>query len=439
VRLSRFVKVYGDVRPGEHVLYDVIADRYAGVDDRTLQAIERWRHELPAPGEEAEAAKTFAELGFLVNGDEADEARLAASMKRAGEGMPGTAHVTVLTTLACNLACTYCMQKDHPQTGHMSAEVEAASLEWIENVAVRPGTQKLEILYIGGEPLTRKDFILRTAERLSRSVRQRGVAFTWEIITNGVLLDVAFAQAMVAFGPGLIKVTLDGDRETHDANRIYRDGRGSFEKILANLAAVARACPEVRVNVGGNFRPGQERSFERLLDRLEAEGLRGRIGSIRFTPVLESAGCGAGCGTSQRGESFVQLGRKAAERGLSRLPTGSIDEVNPCALHWEQPSVIDPNGRLYKCFAVAGRPEMAVGDVRGGPGRVDPINAARPWGECRDCAFQPVCLGGCVGGHYATQGVIDVVCERPQLEERFREQVVRRYLEEFSAVPDQAA
>src|SRR2546430_13692275 len=36
--LSRFVVAYENVRPGEHVLYSVLEDRYAGIDDATLRA-----------------------------------------------------------------------------------------------------------------------------------------------------------------------------------------------------------------------------------------------------------------------------------------------------------------------------------------------------------------------------------------------------------------
>ena len=42
MRLSRFVVRYTDVRPGEHVLYSVLEDRYVGIDEPTLRAIEAW-------------------------------------------------------------------------------------------------------------------------------------------------------------------------------------------------------------------------------------------------------------------------------------------------------------------------------------------------------------------------------------------------------------
>jgi uncharacterized protein len=431
VRLSRFVITYGHVLPGEHVLYDVASDRYVGVDDRALQAIGRWGEAPPASGEEAECARALKELGILVADEAADRARLAAAERRAAEGEPGTAYVTILTTLACNLACTYCIQKDHPQSGHMDAATEEATVAWVLRTAAASGASRLVVHYIGGEPLLRKDFILRTARRFAAETSALGLGFGWEITTNGLFLDLPFARAMEAFGPGLVKVSVDGDRETHDAARVHRDGRGTFDAVLAAVQAVALGCPGIRVGLAGNFRAGQEASFERLLERLERDGLAGRLEWIRFKPVIEDGGCGSGCGTREASESLVQLGRRAAERGLSRREAGGVDDLSPCELHWDQAWIVDPDGLVYKCFAVAGRPEMSVGSVRQGVLRQAPLVAARPWDACGDCPFVPVCMGGCIGGRFVAEGRVGVICDRAAFERRFREEITRRYLEEF--------
>jgi len=39
MQLSRFVVAYQDVRPGEHVLYSVLTDRYAGIDAATQERV----------------------------------------------------------------------------------------------------------------------------------------------------------------------------------------------------------------------------------------------------------------------------------------------------------------------------------------------------------------------------------------------------------------
>ena len=45
-------------------------------------------------------------------------------------------------------------------------EVEEAALAWIERAAAGCGASRLVVHYIGGEPLTRKDYVLRTARHL---------------------------------------------------------------------------------------------------------------------------------------------------------------------------------------------------------------------------------------------------------------------------------
>ncbi|HEU4384426.1 MAG TPA: radical SAM protein [Anaeromyxobacteraceae bacterium] len=444
--LSRFVVAFREAAPGEHVLYDVLGDRFVGVDDGLLSSIERWKAEPPAAGAEAEAHAALAEMGFLVADEAADQARLSESWRRSAEGMPGAMYVTWLPTLACNLACSYCFQKDHPATGHMSAEAEAATLEYVLRRVDEAGTRKLVVHYIGGEPLTRKDLVLRSAEALSKAMAARGGSFGWELTTNGIGLAPEFVNALLALGEGSVKVTLDGDQETHDAARVYRSGQGTFEQVFSAMAAVAKNCPGVTLRVGGNFVAGQEASYERLLQRMEDAGLRGLLGRVRFKPVVDTdsaQGACAGCASAtQEAETLVEIGRSVQRRGLARTPLSFVDSVSLCELHWDNAFVVDPAGRLYKCLEVAGRPEMAIGDVWTGIGRADPLTAARPWEKhapCRTCAYLPVCGGGCLGGRYLQSGHAgEVFCRIESFEKSFREEIVSRYLAEFHADEEKA-
>jgi uncharacterized protein len=181
---------------------------------------------------------------------------------------------------------------------------------------------------------------------------------------------------------------------------------------------------------------GDEASFARLLDRLLAEGLQGRLEWVRFKPAIRTAACGTSCGDGPAPDSLVQLSRKGDRTGLARTQgAGGIDSLGACELHWENAFIIDPRGRVYRCFAVAGRPEMAVGDVWKGVERPAPLTEGRPWRSnegCRSCPFVPVCFGGCLGGAYlATGRTGEVLCRREYFDKAFREEVVSRYLAEF--------
>jgi uncharacterized protein len=461
MQLSRFVVAYRSVRPAEHVLYSVLSDRYLGVDAATLDGIDRWSRGL-SPGNSAErdTQDALLEDGFLVHDRAEDDERLREYLDRASDGVPGQMHVTLMPTLACNLACDYCFQKEHPAFGKMHAQTEDATVEWILRAIDERKLRTLHVHYFGGEPLTRKDFLLRTAEILSSAMAARGGTFEWSCTTNGIGLTPEFAQRMRNFGDGIFKVTLDGDRETHDRMRTYRDGRGSFDQIFANVVACASV---VRIRVGGNFLPDQQASFEKLLDRLDSAGLRGKLESVRFKPIIDTqrkkASC-TGCDGHAETTTLVQLNRSIERRGLGPREhrEETLEEMlGPCELHWKNNYTIDPDGRVYKCPAVAGIPGMEVASVvareepaaAASPGaeagprpvagaeKVAPLLVLRPWQKCGDCPYLPVCMGGCLGGKYLKTGRTDeVACKLEAFEASFREAVTKRYLAEFGSTEE---
>jgi uncharacterized protein len=296
----------------------------------------------------------------------------------------------------------------------------------------------LHLHYFGGEPLTRKPFLLHTAEVLHSAMRARAGRFEWSITTNGIGLDLPFVRGMQQFGDGSIKVTLDGDKETHDAARVWRSGKGTFDEIFANVAALA---PHVRLRIGGNFLPHQVESYERLLARLDSAGITPLLEAVRFKPVIDvTRGAAATCTSCADGKeevrALVQINRAVASRRLGPHMGETLEGMlGPCELHWKNSYTIDPEGHVYKCPAVAGRPEMAVTSVRGEglAEKIAPLVALRPWEQCGDCPYLPVCVGGCLGGKFLKTGRTDqVACKKESFAANFRESVTKRYLEEFA-------
>jgi uncharacterized protein len=438
MQTSRFVVTWRDAQPGEHILYSVLSDRYLGVDDATLEAIARWSGGAAPDGEaEVDTATLLLEEGFLVDSRSVDDERLRDHLDRAAGGIPNTLYVTLLPTLACNIACTYCFQKDSPAFTRMDSKSETASVGWILGQAEASGCRKLIVHYFGGEPLTRKDFLLRTAAAFRTGMVALGGEFEWEITTNGIHLDLEFVLRLKEFGSGSVKVTLDGDKETHDQVRVYRDGRPTFDTIFSNLMAAADHIP---IRVGGNFRAGQADSYQRLLERMTTAGVISKLEGVRFKPVVDTSrapnGTCTGCSHADPRETqaLVQINRAVEKHWPGAGERQSLDDMlGPCELHWNNSYVIDPEGDLYKCPAVAGRKEMAVGSVHTGRTReVAPLLEFRPWEQCGDCAYMPVCVGGCLGGAYLKTGRLDqVFCQKEAFEVTFREAISRQYLNEL--------
>ena len=192
--------------------------------------------------------------------------------------------------------------------------------------------------------------------------------------------------------------------------------------------------------MGGNFLPDQAASFEKLLDRIERAGVADLLQGVKFKPIVDTqrreTGTCTTCSAKQETQTLVQL-NKSIERRKMAAPSMNGETLEgllgPCELHQRNSYTIDPEGNVYKCPAVAGLPELAVAQVASrAEEKIAPLIELRPWEQCGDCAYLPVCVGGCLGGKYLKTGRRDqVACQKEMFEQSFRETVVRRYLAEF--------
>jgi len=100
---------------------------------------------------------------------------------------------------------------------------------------------------------------------------------------NGLLLTPDVVDRMLPFGLNGIKITLDGDRDTHNRMRPLRGGQGTFDRIVENIRQVAGRC---RIAIGGNFDESSVDSFPALLDFLKAQDFGDQLIKVNFKPVI---------------------------------------------------------------------------------------------------------------------------------------------------------
>src|SRR5262249_58128496 len=93
---------------------------------------------------------------------------------------------------------------------------------------------KAVLAFLGGEPLSNRAVVTATTERAAALAKRRGIALSFSITTNGTLLTQADADFFEAHGFA-VTVSLDGPREAHDRLRPYRNGAGSFDRIMRNV------------------------------------------------------------------------------------------------------------------------------------------------------------------------------------------------------------
>jgi uncharacterized protein len=407
----------------------------------------------PETDEERQAAALLEEQGFLVDSHDADRRALARYLDEVKRD-PTELHVTILTTLQCNFACDYCFQGDHgdynERADRMSLGTAARVADWIERELDGLRPERLVVTFFGGEPLLNLPVMYALAERLHVAATTRGVRPVMNIITNGLLLTPEVVDRMKPFGLNGIKITLDGDRDVHNRMRPLRGGQGTFDRIIDNIRQVADKC---RIAVGGNFDELSVESFPALLDYLKSQDFAGKLSRVFFKPIVRTepvaargiipltpvsgavaakdalkgtcmTSIGSGAGTAC--DSCNVLDDKMTElRAHTRrlgFPTHDGVHNGPCHVHRQHAHTIGPDGSLYACPGFTGQLAQSTGhiDDRHDAWResaLERFNRLHPWKECGDCAFIPVCAGGCVAASYSQLGDMNApTCHKPTFE-----------------------
>jgi len=168
-------------------------------------------------------------------------------------------------THRCPLSCDYCFLKHYykDQRSHMSFEV---AKEFLDKYAL---TDNIMLGFFGGEPLLNMDLISRIVDYVKGKFRHCSLSVT----TNGVLLTHKFngstiAQFLIKNGFSSI-ISLDGPPEVHNQHRIYANGKGSFDDVMAGLEAIRFSDLAKRTTLRGTFTSDILSSKYSLKDRVE--------------------------------------------------------------------------------------------------------------------------------------------------------------------------
>jgi uncharacterized protein len=232
---------------------------------------------------------------------------------------------------------------------------------------------------------------------------------TFAITTNGTLLTEDDAAFFEEFGFA-VTVSLDGPREAHDAQRPYKSGRGSFDRIMGNVAPLLSRQRRMQVSARVTVTPANL-NLRRTLDEFVDAGFH----SVGFSPMLASP---TGNGELQADDLEIMLGEmidcgreferrwRAGDRYPFANMVNAMREIQrgthrpyPCGAGAGYLGV-SADGDLAACHRFVGDAEGAMGSLDAG------IDAARrsAWlagrhvhtqAPCNGCWARYMCGGGC--------------------------------------------
>lgn len=199
----------------------------------------------------------------------------------------------VILTAGCNLRCSYCYQDDK-KARRMSWETLQGALDLL----LRSRRRRVEVLFLGGEPLLEFPLIRRAVAYVKQS-RPRGQAVRYSITTNGTLLGEEEA-AFLARHRFEVRLSFDGVPEAQAlrgawtfpvldtlVDRLRGDQPALFrERLSVSIALTAATIPHLdasiayfhakgvaRIEIGANFTHDPAWTTE-MIDVLDAQFAR---------------------------------------------------------------------------------------------------------------------------------------------------------------------
>jgi uncharacterized protein len=149
------------------------------------------------------------------------------------DALPGFHLLAKPTGAACNLGCKYCFflsKKDLYPGSNFRMSDELLEI-YIRQYTEAQKIPQVTIAWQGGEPtLMGLEFFRRSIQYQQKHKRQK-MTFQNTMQTNGILLDDEWCEFFHK-NNFLIGLSLDGPRDLHDAYRVDKAGKPTFDKVM---------------------------------------------------------------------------------------------------------------------------------------------------------------------------------------------------------------
>lgn len=325
----------------------------------------------------------------------------------------GRVELQLLTTLKCNLKCSYCSLGVGEVLGsQVHVEYDIGQLGAFVDRHLRG--KEVYVTFYGGEPTLNKALMLE--------VMQRFPHFRFQLQTNATLVD--HLPVWVLNRLSNVLASIDGGEAITDGYR----GRGIYRQVIKNLK-------EVRESIAGSITArvtwgNPDTCFEEL-DQLVGQGMP--FDYLYWQFVADEMY--AGDSVAKRQAVLVRLIDKFFSRSdvlypliplmgmvRNKLFPSRAQELyagrTQCRVSTHLLNVM-PSGEIYPCPDMMYAPAMKMGDVKANWLRKSPLQAT-PQMPCGSCEAHSWCRGNCMKNLYLgyvkqdaryRTNVVEPICE----------------------------
>ena len=343
----------------------------------------------------------------------------------------------------CNLACKYCYARGGKEalsykTGFDKSKIDRLiDFIYLEKYS-HYNNYKFDFVS-GGEPLLHFDILEYFLHKTRTIDETYGKKTTILVVTNGTLLDTEKINILDNYGV-FLGVSIDGSEKIHNSQRVYNDGRGTYDDIVRNLNILYSMEASSRIKEPWAMSV-ITRNTQSLVDLMETcVGLGFKHMQMQLVRLPHSNNLSI---TGSHTETLKKHYKELFSHILSYAANGDYSRIKMIANHNDSfgkllgrillrtpvfyrcfaaknKFAIDANGELFPCDSFCSEKDFSFGSMyseQSNEAVIDKFNNAHIFNreKCLKCWARFICGGDCFYHSYMISGnILDpnpVTCE----------------------------
>jgi uncharacterized protein len=253
--------------------------------------------------------------------------------------------VVVQPTPFCNINCSYCYLPDrNVKTVMQQSTVATLFAKIFTSGWTRDG---LTVIWHAGEPLVVPTSFYEQAFATIESLRPAALQLRHSIQTNGTLITSRWCELFKKWNVG-VGVSIDGPKHLHDAQRVTRSGRGTFDRTVAAIRMLRRE--QVPFHVISVLSLEAMNAPQEMLDFYLSEGIDDICFNVEESEGAHVSGLFAAGDAQSRFRAFLRAFWKLARQSNRIRFIREIDGILPRVFRREQSPLnnmqVEPFGML---------------------------------------------------------------------------------------------
>jgi len=164
-------------------------------------------------------------------------------------------NITFIVTEDCQLECKYCYLVGKNKSGKMDFEVARKTIDYLLSDEKFITEKSVVLDFIGGEPFIEIDLIDRICDYFKLKAYELNHpwfnSYRFSFSTNGLMYSDKRVQDYIKKNRShlSIQITIDGTKIKHNLQRVYPDGKGSYDNVIKSLSLWKKQFPDTSTKV----------------------------------------------------------------------------------------------------------------------------------------------------------------------------------------------